>query len=303
MTGTINYKPGGITDAAGMWTPTVLDPVAWRRDMLAARALGFGTLRVFLNVLPSTADDSAGGFNLPAPLPSQLARLTQFCAAAKQQGMTLQMCLFDSWGSFGYVGQTKQWAQAVAGAVDPSVIAAVELKNEVQFASTTPYTGGVGVGDPTLASTVTVGQAATAWATALIPHLRTVFPGVPVVASCNGVPSSNLAAGIAGGLIPDRWEWHCYSAPAAVLNDLRWARTVAGPSLVIGETGMASNNVGEQAAADYLALVRACCQAVGLPAPNPWCLLDMAGLSDPKQGSFGLVGADYRLKAAARLYA
>lgn len=280
MTG-VNYYPA----VAGwdMWTKP--DPVIWQRDLLAARALGFDRVRVFLPV--SAWNAAPGTFNFPTPTATQLANLTALGVAAAAVNIGLHLCLFDKWGSYGHVADSITWATTIAAAV--SQVSGVELQNETAWSSAAPYTGGKGPADPT--PPATQGAAAIAWAQQLIPALRRIF-GKPVAVSAHNAPSADLAAAVKA-LTPDVFHWHCYDPQPDMAIGQAYAMT---PNLVIGEFGSPQTWDPKQQVT-YVRQVRAACLLRGLPEPWPWSLLDIAG-----DAKFGLLKADGTVKPAGRLY-
>jgi endo-1,4-beta-mannosidase len=265
----------------------------WRRwdpariDADFARIAGLGANAVRIIVHPDA-------FGYPAPDPDRLAELRRTVELAAAHRLTVQLTLFDWWGSYDDTAGSESWAQAVLAPYrDDPAIAFVEVKNEVDPS------------DPRV----------DAWLRRLLPVVREAVGAVPVTVSVTGPdPVARLRAlhDVLAADPPDFYDLHYYGRPDAARATFEQAvSTVAPVALYIGETGVSSAPVGsaqdaEAAQARYLATVEAAAVAAGLPDAAPWIFQDIVpsavpGTADrsPKQMSFGLLRADGTEKPAA----
>lgn len=312
-----------------MTAPTALHSVAWfptvdggwqtwanydgprhSEGMGAARRLGFNCIRTFLAA-------RTGAFSVPEPMAFELARLTDFCQRGQAAGLQLHLSLFDMQPNIGCLAASKKWAEAVISAIpDTSVLAVIEIKNELPYALTVPYSGGFDAGWPVGAPRAEAGRVARAWAVQMIPFIRMLAPGVPVTASATGKPSGHLTALVAATkgteAEPDWYEWHCYDPPGWVNAELQEAIAVAGgPSMLrLGETGYEVTAAGtqgpaqiQQAQADYLQANRWYCCQLGLGEPSPWMLADLEPCDQfPSGSAYGLLDGPGNPRLAAKMY-
>jgi hypothetical protein len=289
---TVSYYP--VNNAGYLMWENYNGP-QYQADMATAKALGFNTVRVFLAAM-------SGVFDFPQPTSAELANLTDFYNRAKTVGVKLHLNLFDFWSQFGYIAGSETWFDAIIGALpDTSALAVVEIKNEVKFASTDPYTDGYDsgwLGDRPV--NAEVGQVALEWAQYLIPYIKSylspVAPNTAVTVSttdsaASDNPVADLAALIATvygtDAAPTWYDQHVYTGatPGLIYNRIQAAietvtvNNVQQP-LVCGETGCTSAPSASQGAlqaqqqeADYLQACRWYCAQAGLPDPSPWICL------------------------------
>jgi hypothetical protein len=126
-----------------------------------------------------------------------------------------------------------------APSVGRRIYVGTDLVTVTSVTGTGPYTVGITalptahVGDNTAGSGLgdvvrsNIGANAQAWANAIIPQVKTAFPGVEVVLSCTNDPSTDLAAGVANVTGVDRWSWHCYDPNATLRRSSRPCRSPA----------------------------------------------------------------------------
>ncbi|MDE2096440.1 MAG: hypothetical protein KGL39_04280 [Patescibacteria group bacterium] len=291
----INYYPR-INAGYPMWQN--YNPSQYQADMSQASALGFNVVRCFVAA-------TSGAFDFPSPTTQELANLTDFCQRVVNAGMKLRLCLFDWWTKYGYVAGAETWLTAIAGAVTQSVLHSVELQNETAFASSSSYTQGTDSGWSGGAP-ATIGSAATGWAQALIPAIRTAFPGIPLTLSCTNGTADIAAAysALHAGTPPDWYEWHCYGWSGQVQHELEAvSAAISGAPLLVGETGVDSSSVGQLTQQRYVEEVRRSCANLGLAEPAPWCLFDLQSSAQfaSAQG-FGLLDNSGTPKALAAHY-
>jgi hypothetical protein len=327
---TINYFPA-VNGGYPMWSH--YDGSQYQSDMQTARSLGFTSLRVFLAALPPSYDV----FDWDTPTKDELARLTDFYGRSKAVGIALHLTLFSVWqyetssgtlaySPLGQIAGSKTWAKAILGALpDFSNLSCIEIKNEVKFASTDAYTSGFDSGWPgTPPQHPKVGQVATVWAKQMIPYIRSIAPGVPVIASTTTDPDfpkdpvADLAAFVAAvkgtNAAPTWYDYHCYvgDTPGLIYGRVQAAKDAVGSAgkLYIGETGMSVTPSGTQSPgqaqrlqADYLQTVRWSCAQLGLPDPGPWMLFDLHDSEEFTNGNtFGLLDPDGNLRPSGSLY-
>ena len=277
----VNYYPSshGWTT---MWT--AFDPVELDRDMGRIADLGGNAVRFI--VQPSA-------FGYPTPNATMRDRLATAIDIADKNGLAVELTLFDWFSSYLDVNGSKAWASALlAPYAHDNRVFAVELQNELPVEN----------------------ASAIAWATALLPHLRSVTDS-PTTISVNGTPA-RLATikTLLGDTRPSFWSYHYYDQVlgAGASSAFALAKTIAAPlPLYIGETGVDTlPRIGEDTAAaearqdHFYRAVFTAAAARGLPAPAPWTLLDFTstgipGRTTPGQYTFGILHTDGSAKPAA----
>jgi hypothetical protein len=294
----------------------------YQADMQTAKNMGFNSFHIFLAARP-------GVFDFPNPTQPELNNLADFYNRAKTVGIKLGVTLFDMWWAssygmnpYGHIAGAQAWAKAIIGALpDLANLSVIEIKNEIKLsaAGTYPLSHGFDSGWPSGTPQYgQVRQVATVWIQQMIPYIRSIAPGVPVTASTNGDPTTNLAAFVAAvkgtKAAPDWYDWHCYTGanPGLIYGRLQSAINVVGGAgrLYIGETGCASNPTGDQGAlqgqqteADYLQAVRWYCAQLGLPEPAQWILLDMLACTQFTSGQRdGLYDTRGAIKLSGKMY-
>lgn len=296
----MNYFP-----SAHAWTYmwTAWDPATIQQDFARIAAMNFNTVRINLET---------GVFALPSPSASALRQLATVIALADQQGLKVQLGLFDWFGNFSDIPDSKTWIDAVVTPYrnDPR-IAFIDLRNELD----------------------TTVQAQRDWAAALLPYLKAAAGSIPVTVSVTAQSQltvlQHLQALRAAGIQGDFVDVHLYGNAATAYNQLRDIVTfAAGAPVFVGETGYstyagyAANNPGgalsgvpanatatEAQQAYQLKTMSYAVQALGLPAIAPWAYADFTAsaippsqvASSPPQYDFGLLRTDYSAKSAAAL--
>lgn len=266
-------------------------------DFARITALHANAVRII--VFPSVM-----GFVSGAVPSADAAHLADMVQVAAQDGLAVQLTLFDSatyWapatGSYQpYSGQpalTERWLSSLLTPYrgDPR-IALVELENEMD-----PYN-----------------PAQMAWAAQVLGALPSLLPGVPRTASTwgssDGSRETALLASLNGRL--DVLDAHLYGTPgenAAVLQAL--CSRAAGRPVIVGEAGATSGTLrtvgDDEAQAKAYSLLREVTHAFGIGGFAPWTLLDLtqAGvpswLTPPDQADYGLIRTDGTQKPAARV--
>lgn len=296
----MNYFP-----AAHAWTYmwTSWDPVTIQQDFARIAAMHFNTVRINLET---------GVFALPSPSAGALQQLATVIALADQQGLKVQLGLFDWFGNFADVADSKTWIDAVVTPYrnDPR-IAFIDLRNELD----------------------TTVQAQLDWAAALLPYLKAAAGSIPVTVSVTAQSQltvlQHLQALRAAGIQGDFVDVHLYGNAATACNQLQDIVAFAnGAPVFVGETGYSTyagyavNNPGgalsgvpanaaatEAQQAYQLKTMSYAVQALGLPAIAPWAYADFTAsaippsqvASSPPQYDFGLLRTDYSPKPAATL--
>jgi len=316
-----------------MWEAANYNGAQYQADMELIRSLGFNTVRVF-------AAARNGVFDYPGPpAPAELANLTDFFNRAHAAGVRVHLTLFDHWWAFGQISGSKTWAGAILGAIpDHGDLQAVEIKNEVSYASAMPYRTGFDSGWPSgTPRHDELGQVACVWASQMIPYVAGLT-GAPVVTSCTSGTADLRALfqavnGTSGA--PSWYEWHCY-ALAPNIASTRGISGISSPAyaalkrvidvvgdpagLFIGESGANTSPGGanggnpslpaecgpaqaRQAQLNYLQGVRWACQQLGLNDPAPWILYDMAPSAQFSAGqTFGLFTTSGQAKPIVEHY-
>lgn len=290
----LNYYPA-THPWERMWTQYAhTDTVT---DFARIAALRANAVRII--VFPSVM-----GFVSGAVPPTDAAHLADMIGVAAQDGLAVQLTLFDSatyWdpatgGSRPYSGQpglTAQWLGSLLAPYrgDPR-IALVELENELD-----PYDA------PEMA-----------WAAQVLGELPSLLPGVPRTASTWGSSDGSREGALLASLSSrlDVLDAHLYGTPgenAAVLRTL--VSQAAGRPVIVGEAGATSGTIrtigDDEAQAKAYSLLREVTHAYGIAGFAPWTLLDLAPagvpswLTPPDQAYYGLIRTDGTLKPAARV--
>jgi hypothetical protein len=305
---TVNYYPvnnGGYQ----MWSN--YNGSQYQDDMQTAKNLGFNTVRLSLAAMD-------GIFTFGTPTAAELANLTDFYNRSVEVGIKLHLGLFDWWGDYGQIRNSRTWIAAVLGALPNTTnIAVIEIQNETRYSLTTAYGGGFDSGWPTGTTQYgEIGQVAIVWAQQVIPYIRSIAPGVPVTSSTS-YGTADLAAFFAAvnqtAAAPSWYDWHCYAwSSSLVYSALQGAISVVGnpATLYIGETGLSSTASGtqgtlqaQQAESDYIQAVRWSCAQLGIPDPAPWILFDMNSSAQfPGGQTCGLYDTSGNAKLAAVMY-
>lgn len=271
----MNYYPaaGGWTD---MWTN--YSHATTVSDFAAIRSLNANTVRIIVQ---------PGAVGFPVVMPSMRSELDDMINVAHSDGLSVQLTLFDWWSNYADISGSEQWVQSLLqGETTNPTIALVELQNEMPL------------------NTLSVN-----WAKAMLPYLATLLPGVPRTVS---EPGSGGTAAIQTLLadIPsadlDAVDVHYYGDPALAAAELTQVQAMAGSKPVfVGETGVSTFNTaaGEEEQARYYEVMAETAKDLGLPAPSPWMLNDVAfagALPQPPSAEyFGLRRPDGSWKPAA----
>lgn len=279
----ISYYPAanGWTRMWTNWQPDVLN-----RDFARMSFLGTNTVRVV--VFPDT-------FGWPQVSATMASRFAGILAIAKSHNLGIQLTLFDRWGSYSEVAESRIWLHSLLQpyAANPE-IRLVELKNEVDPSDT----------------------AEVAWLRAMLPSLRSVLPRTPITVSVSGTagPSGfvRLHRELNGAPL-DVADMHFYGNDGTAYSWMLEARHAAGSlPLFIGEIGypVEASSGGEEAAemdqAHWFDVVFTAARAAGVATPAPWILNDfepnaIPGQLEPEQEyHFGLysVGGQARPSAS-----
>jgi hypothetical protein len=239
-----------------MWTG--FDPAAIDRDLATVAALHANAVRV----IPDTRV-----FTVPSPPPWALDELSRTVALAARHGLRVQLTLFDQFGEYTRIVDSRRWAEAMLARFrrDPR-IAFVELQNEVA------------PGD----------EDAMRWVRTLLPEVRELSGGIPTTVSVDGgVQDLAELKDALGPVVPDFWDLHDYH-PAAAAAAMREAVALAAPRpLLIGETGYSTfpgnssvpgvpqTPQAQEAYQDYvLRVVEWAAIEAGLPPAAPWLVND-----------------------------
>lgn len=279
----VNYYPAHH-GWGHMWTQW--DPPAIQRDFGQIAAMGANGVRLI--VQPAQ-------FGFPDPSAMMLARLTTAVRLAGEQGLRVQLTLFDLAWPYNQLAASARWAAAVLAPFrsDPR-IAFIELQNEMDARN----------------------PSAMAWARALIPFIRSYAQRPVAVSSfaygAYGIRGfADLVAALSSAR-PDIFSFHFYGDPSDAKAVFAWAKKLAAPSqLYIGEAGLPTGStqtgpiiaVKERAQMRFFAYVEKATVELGLPPAAPWTWSDFApgtlNASSPgAEYRFGLVRLDGSKKPA-----
>jgi hypothetical protein len=240
-----------------MWT--AFDPAAVDRDFATIAGMHANAVRVIPDVK---------AFTMPSPPVRYLDELSRTVALAARHGLRVQLTLFDQFGDYTRIDDSRRWAEAMLSRFrgDPR-IAFVELQNEIG-----PHS-----------------DDAMRWARDLLPHVRGLSGGIPVTVSVSMPDSSLLDLKLAlGSAAPDFWDLHYYYLPGSAATALREAAAIAAPKpLLIGEAGYSTfpdnaavpgvprTTAAQEAYQEYLLrAVEWATIGTGLPPAAPWIVND-----------------------------
>jgi hypothetical protein len=268
----VNYYPAGDSWTK-MWTNW--NASALGSDFARIHALGGNAVRII--VFPYT-------FGWPKVSPLMAARFATTLDIAAQNDLAVQVTLFDWWGQYNDISQSKEWLRSLLRPYtsDPE-IQLVELKDEVDPAD----------------------SAEVAWVRALLPALQSVMRRTPSTVSVSGTsgPSGFMQLREElGGAPLDVADMHCYQSEVTAYSWMLAAKRAAGDlPLFVGEIGDPStdaNGASTTAAAyqqaHWYSVVFAAARAAGVSTPAPWTLYDFkpgtipSAESDPQQYYYGL---------------
>jgi endo-1,4-beta-mannosidase len=260
-----------------MWTNW--DPATMARDFAKiASSLYANCVRL---IVP--ADEH---FGYPTPSSKMLKELSQAITLANEQGLQVDLTLFDSFSSYSDLLGSKQWAAAVVSSYrNDARIAYIDLHNQL---------------DNTNASAV-------AWAKTMLPYLHGLAGTIPLTVSVtSGI--SNLAQQVSNEVPVDFYNFHFYSDPAQAYSVFQQALRTVGTAkpLLIGETGYSTLTTAGEAEQDrYFRTVEYAARQSGLPFASPWIYSDFAdqahvpsGVLGTAEQYYGLYRADGTLKPA-----
>lgn len=271
----MNYYPS-MNGWYYMWTNW--DPTTMANDfMKIASTLHANCVRI---IVP--ADEH---FGYPTPSSKMLKELSQAITLADQQGLQVDLTLFDSFSSYSDLLGSKQWAAAVVSSYhNDARIAYIDLHNEL---------------DNTDASAV-------AWAKTMLPYVQGLAGNIPLTVSVtHGI--SNLARQVSNQVPVDFYNFHYYSDPNQAYSVFQQALQTVGTAkpLLIGETGYSTFTNTEAQQNQYFRMVEDAARQSGLPFASPWIYSDFAdqahvpsGVLGTAEQYFGLYRADGTLKPA-----
>jgi hypothetical protein len=264
----INYFPAR-SSWAYMWEdfrPGVIDQDMARMAMLHANGV-----RIIISTV---------AFGFPQPNHQDLAELREVIQIAQQHGLRVQLTLFDTFGGWGAIQGSREWARTLlAPYAGDREIAFIELRNEIDPASSVQMT----------------------WCRNILPYTQGLARGVPVTVSVtNGVSTLVDLRRQLGRVRPDFWDLHYYGVAGGAYAAFAAARAAVLPDqLYIGEFGF-STWAGNAASvpglpssqpeldayqAYYYASVEAATKALDMPPAAPWTLNDFSRTGTPLQPS------------------
>ena len=283
----VNYFP---SDAGWQYMWTRWEPDQINDDFAVMAGMGANAVRI--TVFPEVM-----GF--PTPSPAMESRLAQIVNMAAQNGLKVQLSLFDQFTDFADISDSLTWAHDLLTPLrGDSHIAFIDVRNELDAPST--------LGNPQVYQ----------WLDALIPAVEHDAPGVPVTISVTA-PAHITAMRAALRVEPDFWDLHYYSSDGLAYTTMAEAIQAAAPQPVfVGETGFATTGddsppglpAGEPSLdayqAHYYQVVEQAALSLGLGAAAPWTLYDFTqsaipSLQEADQYAFGLLQSNGTPKPAA----
>lgn len=240
---------------------------------------------------------STVAFGFPSPHPRDLTELRDVIHMAQQNGLRVQLTLFDGFGDWQAIQASYGWARTVlAPYAGDSEIAFIEVRNEIDTSNSQQM----------------------AWCRDVLSYTEKLARGVPVTVSVSNGGAAKLVdlRRQLGTVRPDFWDLHYYGTAEDAYATFAAARAAVQPDLLyIGEFGFSTwpGNVAtvhgpstsqeemDASQASYYASVEAATKALGLPPAAPWTLNDFSRTDTPPQPSpadyfYGL----YRLNGSAK---
>jgi hypothetical protein len=251
-------------------------------DFAAIHGLGANAVRLIIQ-------PSAMGW--PVISTNAAINLQDAITRAASHGLSVQLTLFDLWGLYDSVQNSKTWLNSLLGsyAGDPR-IALVELQNEI---------------DPT-------NPVAMAWARTMLGYLATVLPGTPRTLSVRGLNNGSNVRQLLTSIPPsllDVVDLHLYGSLSGDAQILQVAKAYAGRRpIIVGEGGQSTATAQSQASdftqAKYLASLDTLVNQFGIASFAPWTLNDLTPSAlrahmSASQKFFGLRRTDGSWKPAA----
>ncbi len=260
----INYFPSA-NGWALMWTNW--NPTQINTDFALMASMHVNTVRIIANT---------PAFGYPTPSSTMLSELSQVITMANNNGLQVQLTLFDFWNSYSDISGSEEWAAAILVPYkSDSRIAFIELQNELSPENSTAMT----------------------WAKTMLPYLEQEAGNIPVTVSVTDGAAGgtylelrNLITNL-GSSQPTFYDIHnYYNAPVEdyfQMYESQLLATAQGRPLIVSEVGASTNAVSytsmniAQADASYEAwqdytyrqqFIAA--KTLGLPAPAPWILYD-----------------------------
>ncbi|MCX4149284.1 MULTISPECIES: hypothetical protein [Paraburkholderia] len=177
--------------------------------------LGFNTVRVFLQPaeigFPSVSDLSA-------------EKIKKLFAIAKRNGLKVQLTLFDLWGDFDKIDDSKEWVRQLTRIINhPDEIAYIDIKNEINVSD----------------------SKAQRWVMEVLPYTKHAFGSVPVTFSLVvGVTrpiDTLIKSALDAKIAPDLWDVHYYMSPQKLPEVISVIRSeINDTPLFFGEVGGSS---------------------------------------------------------------
>lgn len=255
----MNYYP---SDAAwtNMWTHW--NPATLATDF--AEIAGMGANVVRLIVAPSA-------FGFPLPDATMLSRLATAVALARDNGLRVDLTLFDWWSDYSNIAGSDTWlAHILSPYRSNAELAFIELQNEPNVAE----------------------PAVTHWVRSVFPFLRQCAGSVPTTVSVRLSPRLSQLKALQAALTedpPSFYDVHTYAPPGVAYAELARAKaTVAPIPLYVGETGISTEpSPGSNQALAYAEqswyyrAVEWDVQQLGLPPAAPWTFTDFTSGAVP----------------------
>lgn len=260
----MNYYPSANSWALMWrnWNPTQINT-----DFALVASLHANTVRIIVNM---------NAFGYPVPSSTMLSELEQILTMANNNGLQVQLTLFDFWNSYSDISGSEAWVDAVIGPYENDArIAFIELQNEIS---------------PENSSAMT-------WAQNMLPYVQTAAGGIPVTVSVTDgtagatyLELKNLITNL-GSSQPAFYDIHnYYNAPVEdyfQIQQSQYLATAQNRPLIVGEVGWSTNanafssisvpktESSYEAWQDYSYRMQfIAAKALRLPAPAPWILYD-----------------------------
>ncbi len=256
----VDYFPAGAS-WTNMWTD--FQPARVQADLATIKGLGANAVR--LTIDPYT-------FGWPTVSPNMASEFQQVVQFAENDGLYVQLTLFDWFANYGDVTDSTTWLESFLApyANDPEV-AFIDLQNEIDTSNSQAMT----------------------WARAIMTATKQIAGTIPLTFS---ISSPEDAAGVQalkaalGSETPTFYDFHYYGLPGGAASVLAAVKSAVAPApLFVGEAGMSTYSADGPAQeavlaseeANYYAAVENATASLGLPPAAPWMLSDLVSTGVP----------------------
>jgi hypothetical protein len=283
----INYYPSANAWDY-MWTNW--NSRQFNRDMATLAAMHANSIRIIVRT---------NTFGYPTPSQTMLNELSTAISDAYNNGLTVDLSLFDGWSNYTDISGSETWASDVLSSYkNDARIAYIDLHSELS----------------------TTNSSADTWADTMLPYVRNITGYIPLTVSASS--TANLSAQVADNFPVDFYELHFYGKAGLAYSTFSQAQSIVNDKpLYIGETGYSTypqntfypdvdqNQTSQEAQQElYLRTVYYAAKSLGLPTPRWWIYSDFTQTAvppsvftysaDPTQYYYGLYRTDGSAKPA-----